>query len=334
MNTPAKLCSNKDCKVQTTGKCHLNHDPVESCPHYAHADKVVDPELDVDTPTAAPPAVEIASSDVMNLADLAQFMRRRIPRVVALVGEHKAGKTTLISSVYEAYCKGPFAGLTFAGSKTLVGFAKLHAFALLNSGRLSPTVPRTSRNDPIAFFHMALARSRRDIIDLVIADRSGETYAAARTSTDVIPSLEELYLADRVCFLLDGARLASKERRPAYARQFKQMIHAFHDNGALANAPALEVLSTKFDITQQGDEADQMRFLDDYEKQIVPEFASSGLEITCHRICALPKADRSVGIVGLDDMIARWTRPMPSMDVRPVPLDNTQRQFNRLLARV
>ena len=38
-----------------------------------------------------------------------------------------------------------------------------------------------------------------------------------------------------------------KGARPAYARQLKQMIHAFLDNGALANVRAVEVLATKFD---------------------------------------------------------------------------------------
>jgi hypothetical protein len=334
MNAPAQLCSNKDCKVRQTGKCHIGHDPVESCPNYAQAEKGIEPVIEDETPPAAPPAVEIASSEVMHIADLARFIRQRTPRVVALVGEHKAGKTTLISSVYEAYCKGPFADLTFAGSKTLVGFAKLHAYALLNSGRSSPTVPRTSRNAPLAFFHLALARSRHDILDLIVADRSGETYASARTGTDLIPTLEEFHLADRVCFLLDGGRLASKDLRPAYMRQFKQMIHAMRDNGALSGGPALEVLSTKFDITRQVDETERLKLLDDYERQIASEFAAVGLDVSCHRICALPKTDRKIGVVGLDEMITRWTAPKPSVDVKPAPLAGAQRQFDRLLARI
>lgn len=334
MNAPAQLCTNKDCKVQQTGQCHIGHDPIESCPNYAQPQKGIEPVVEDEAPPAAPPAVEIASSDVMLIADLARFLRQRKPRVVALVGEHKAGKTTLISSVYEAYCKGPFADLTFAGSKTLVGFAKLHAYSLLNSGRSSPTVPRTSRNTPLAFFHMALARTRHDIVDLIVADRSGETYAAARTGTDLIPSLEEFHLADRVCFLLDGGRLAGKDLRPAYMRQFKQMIHALRDNGALSGKPALEVLSTKFDITKHTDEAERTKLLDDYEQQIMSEFTAVDLNVSCHRICALPKADRKVGVVGLDEMIKRWTAAKPSVDVKPVPLTGAQRQFGRLLARV
>jgi hypothetical protein len=244
MNAVAPICSDPECKVQVDGKCLLKHDPIEGCPNYA-ADKDIIEEVD-EEPRTAPP-VKIWASEKMLLGDLAAFARRRRVRTVALVGEQKVGKTTLLASIYGMYCKGPFAGLTFVGSESLLAFARLQSFALLSSGRTSPTVPRTSRRDPLSFFHLALARSRRDVVDLVIADRSGETYAAARTSTELIHTLEELRQADRVCFLLDGGRLVSKDQRTAYTRHFRQMINALNDNGALARTKYVEILATKFE---------------------------------------------------------------------------------------
>ncbi len=269
----------------------------------------------------------------MLLDDVAAFARRRRVRNVALVGEEKVGKTTLLASIYGMYCKGPFADLTFAGSETLLAFARLQSFALLSSGRTSPTVPRTSRRDPVSFFHLALARARGDVVDLVIADRSGETYAAARTSTDLIHTLEELRQSDRVCFLLDGGRLASKDQRTAYTRHFRQMINALHDNGALARAKDVEILSTKFDITRSSDD-ENIQFLDEYQARIVSDFKTKGIDISSHHICALPKVDRSVGIVGLDDMIRRWTAPEPLPDLTPRPIHGAPRQIDRLLSKL
>src|SRR6202035_3933520 len=98
----------------------------------------------------------------------------------------KAGKTTLLASIYAMFLKGPFAGMTFAGSATLVGFAKRHRLALLNSGRIVPTTPRTSRDDPPSFFHLALSKDGAAPVNLIIADRSGEAYGDARISTDLI----------------------------------------------------------------------------------------------------------------------------------------------------
>jgi hypothetical protein len=334
MNAVGAICSDKECKVQIDGKCRLKHDPVESCPNYAVEKDIVDETAATvdEEPRTAPP-VRIWSSDKMLLADLATFAQRRRVRNVALVGEEKVGKTTLLASIYGMYCKGPFADLTFAGSETLLAFAGLQSFALLSSGRTSPTVPRTSRRDPVSFFHLALARSRGNIVDLVIADRSGETYAAARTSTGLIATLEELKQADRVCFLLDGGRLASKDQRTAYTRHFRQMINALYDNGALARAKDVEILSTKFDITQSNSDEENVQFLDEYQARIVSDFEAKGLNISAHRICALPKADRSVGIVGLDDMIRRWTAPERLPDVAPLPVHDAPRQIDRLLSK-
>jgi hypothetical protein len=279
------------------------------------------------------PPVQISASDKMTIAEYRALSRRRQLRTVALVGEEKVGKTTLLCSIYAMFCKGPFADLTFAGSETLLGFAKLQSFAMYSSGRPSPTVPRTSRRDPLAFFHLALARYRRDVVDLMIADRSGETYADARTSTDLIATLEEFGLADRVCFLLDGGRLASKDERTAYTRNFRQMINALHDNGALARAGAVEMLSTKLDITRGSDAAD-IGFLKDFQARVVSDFAKKGLAISSHEICALPKADRTVGIVGLDDLVRRWIEPRPLPDVAPRPVADAPRQIDRLLSKI
>lgn len=335
MSPAEQLCPIAECSVATSGKCHLGNDPVESCPNYGHAEAAID---HADQPTEAVTEklqpVGICSGDVMNLDDLASFVRAKSVRTVALIGEQRAGKTTLLAAIYAMYCKGPYAGLSFAGSRTLVGFAKRHHLALLNSGRMGPTVPRTSRDDPVAFFHLALVGQRRDVTDLIISDRSGEAYEAARIDTDLIQRLPELKHADRACFLLDGAKLASKEQRPAYARQFKQMIHALHDNGALADAKAIEVLATKFDLTKtRGNTEDQIKFLDAYESQIFAEFRERGLDVACYRVCALPKSDETFGVVGLDDMIRRWTAvpPMPAVD--PAPIGDAPRQIDRLLAK-
>ncbi|WFU23632.1 hypothetical protein QA649_37415 [Bradyrhizobium sp. CB1717] len=331
MNAGAPICGQPGCNVGSDGKCKLRHDPVESCPNYAvEVEDAV--ETEVPDEPRAPPPVPIWSSDKLSPAELSALSRRRKLRVVALVGEEKVGKTTLLTSIFEMYCKGPFAGLTFAGSETLLGFAKLHSFALLSSGRSSPTVPRTSRRDGLSFFHLALARASGGTIDLAIADRSGESYADARASTDLIGTLTEFDLADRICFLLDGARLRSKDDRVAYTRNFRQMINALNDNGALAHAKDIELLSTKLDVSRGGDAAD-VGYGDEYRARIVSDFRAKGLHMSSHEICALPKADRTVGIVGLDDLVARWTSPAPPPDVAPRPIADAPRQIDRMLSK-
>jgi Double-GTPase 2 len=334
MTDPEKLCQNAECQVATTGKCHLGHDPVERCPNYAR-DEIASDEADavVESTTDKVAPVEICSGDAMHLEDLAALARATPVRTVALVGDHRAGKTTLLASIYAMFCKGPFGGMAFAGSRTLVGFAKRHHLALLNSGRTDPTTPRTSRDEPVAFFHLALSGAVGPQVHLVISDRSGEAYGDARIDTDLIQNLPELQQSDRICFLLDGAKLASREQRPAYARQFKQMIHALLDNGALVNVKAVEVLATKFDLTKRGNAEEQLKCLDTYERSLTAEFKARGLTVECYRICALPKADQSVGFLGLDEAIKRWTAAPQRPELGPEPIADTPRQIDRMLAK-
>lgn len=335
MSDTEKLCQKSGCLVATIGECQLGHDPVERCPNYARED-IADEEADVVADSAMDKVVpvEICSGDVMRLPDLAAFVRTTTVRTVALVGEHRAGKTTLLASIYAMYCKGPFAEMTFAGSRTLVGFAKRHHLALLSSGRIDPTTPRTSRDEPVAFFHLALSDSGAAPVHLIMSDRSGEAYGDARIDTQLIQDMPELRQADRACFLLDGEKLASREKRPAYSRQFKQMIHALHDNGALANVKAVEVLFTKFDLTRRGDSEELLKYLDAYEKSLIAEFKARGLAVECYRVCALPKADRGVGFLGLDTAIKRWTAVPPRSEIAPQAIGDTSRQIDRMLAKV
>ncbi|MFD1987434.1 hypothetical protein ACFSOZ_34000 [Mesorhizobium newzealandense] len=334
MNVAAPICSDTACQVQVDGVCRLGNDPVEGCPHYAIETDEIEVPAEEQEPRVAQP-VPIWSSEALLLDDLVALKRRRQVRTIALVGEQKVGKTTLLASIYGAYCKGPFADLTFVGSETLLAFARLQSFALVSSERGSPTIPRTSRRDPLSFFHLALARAGGEVVDLAIADRSGETYTTARTSTDVIATLAELRHADRVCFLLDGARLASMDNRTAYTRHFRQMINALNDSGALAAGQDVEILSTKFDITRTADQDEKnVEFLDEYQARLVSDFQKKGLAISSHHICALPKADRGVGLVGLDKMVQRWTARRPLPEVAPQPVHNATRQFDRLLAKL
>jgi hypothetical protein len=208
--------------------------------------------------------------------------------------------------------------------------------ALLNSERLSPKTPRTSRGDPTAFFHLALrAADGGAICQLIVSDRSGEAYQAARQDTSLVKNLTELRLAERACFVLNAAKLTNPERHAAYSRQFKQMIHAFRDNGAFRDDVAIEVLATKIDTTNKPDRAEKSAaVLAEYESQIVAEFKASGVELGFHRVCALPKSHLDTGYLGLAETVARWTDPRQLSDIAQPAVGDAFRQIDRLLAKV
>lgn len=338
MSEAASVCRIADCPVRVTGKCVRRFDPVDSCPDFGPQDDISKGIATVDeapTQQSRPEPVRLPSGEIMHLLDAAQLQRTEIPRIIAVVGEQQAGKSTLIASIYQLFCKGPVAEHWFAGSETLCAFSKRHHLSLLSSNRTVPTTPRTSRGDPVGFLHLKLRPIRGgSILHLLISDRSGEAFDAARTDTSLISKLVEIQQASRVCFLFDGARLLEADQRASYTRRFRQMIRALHDNGALKQGVPIEILTTKIDRIQSSPQADKiLPILLDHEVRLVTDFGAIGLDISCYRICALPRADYSLGYPGLEDTFRRWTTPRIASDVRPIAVPDAVRQVDRLSAR-
>jgi hypothetical protein len=220
------------------------------------------------------------------------------------------------------------------GSKTLLGFAKRHRLALMSSGFAVPKTPRTSRADQVGYFHLAVRRAGEGVRNLVMSDRSGEAYEAARIDTSLIGELTEFRQADRIVFLLDAPKLTSLETRATYSRQFKQMIHALRDNGALSQASELEVLATKMDIIEASAKSGELKaFLTQFEEAVVQDLRQKGLETSSYRICAMPKAKRDVGFLGLSELVARWTAPPAPLDLPMPRADGPAREIDRLVGR-
>jgi hypothetical protein len=338
MSAAPILCSRPGCEVAQTGQCDLKHDPVELCSNYGKAAQQQTALPSEEQPTiqrGTRVAIEISSSDTMEWEDLEAFSRGHRIRAVSLIGEPRSGKTTLIAAIYASLCKGAIGDRVFVGSRTLVGFAKRHHLALLNSERRSPKTPRTSSDDPTAFFHLALRpKDGGPISHLIISDRSGEAYQAARQDTALVKNLTELRLAERACFVLNAAKLTNPERHAAYSRQFKQMIYAFRDNGVFRDNVAVEVLVTKIDTTKKPDRAARSAaILDEYEAKIVDEFKVAGIEFGFHRVCALPKSHLETGYLGLAETVARWTAPQQLPDAVQPAVGDAFRQIDRLLAK-
>lgn len=337
MNAAPVLCQRPGCKVAETGACDLKHDPVELCPHFGKSAQPsqVASEAPRPKPQRAVPAVGISSGETMEMEDLEAFSRGHRIRTVSVIGEPRSGKTTLIAAIYASLCKGPIGDRDFVGSRTLVGFARRHHMALLNSERKSPKTPRTSRDDPTAFFHLALRpNTGRAVSHLIISDRSGEAYQAARQDTALVKELAELRLADRACFVLNAAKLTNPERHAGYSRQFKQMIYALRDNGAFRDDVAIEVLATKIDATNRPERAaESAAILADYEARLVEEFKSAGIEFGFHRVCALPKSHLETGYLGLGETLERWTAPPSLPSVVQPAVHDASRQIDRLLAK-
>jgi hypothetical protein len=335
MTDATNICSNPECKIAETGHCHLDRDPVDSCEFYESEE--ID-ELDpgeADEPTAAtPPEVDgvlLRSNKLIPEEGITGFRNRERTQTVVLVGEQKTGKTTLLAALYGMFCKGAVGQFEFVSSQTLYSFAERFNLAIFHPSRAAPVTPRTSRGEDVNYFHLKL-RAGDYTANLLISDRSGEAFEDARVDTSLVGRLTELALADRVCFLLDASRLTRVETRTRYQRIFKQMLRALIDNGALPKTAAIEVLITKLDrLSHSPDGRNLIEEVRVYEQELGMDFGGLGFDFSIHRICALPRADLSVGFVGIEELVARWASVPGDADIAPMAVENPLRQIDRLL---
>lgn len=257
------------------------------------------------------------------------FRSRNRVQSVVLVGEQKTGKTTLLATLYGLFCKGPVGDLEFVGSETLYSFAERNHLAMIGPDRTIPTTPRTSIAESVGFFHLKI-RNGEIVSDLVISDRSGETFEAARVDTSLMDRLTELMLADRICFLLDAARLTNIGTRPGYRRIFKQTIRALIDNDVVPKTAIIEVLVTKIDrVSQKREGRDLLAELTNYEEELSREFGSAGYTFNIHRICALPRSAVRIGFLGMEELIRRWVSIPADANITPQPVHEALRHVDR-----
>ena len=121
------------------------------------------------------------SGRVLGLTDLGFVAGRRKPLLLAIMGAHNAGKTTLLGAWYLLLGSGsrPKEGLRFSGSCSLGGWEELANPLRWKSGSIPPTfpphTPSTSARSP-GLLHLAFKRKHDRRTDYLITDAPGEWF--------------------------------------------------------------------------------------------------------------------------------------------------------------
>jgi len=66
--------------------------------------------------------IDLPRGQALTTSEASQISSAKRSQLIVIAGEVKSGKTTLLTSLFHCFQKGPFSGYMFAGSKTLVGF--------------------------------------------------------------------------------------------------------------------------------------------------------------------------------------------------------------------
>lgn len=341
------VCTREGCDASTTGVCSLGNDPIESCPNFDEAVPFEEEDAetgDIDDGSEAGRSEasekrEIRPSGSMSRERLNRFLQAEWPRHVVIAGEPDAGKTTVIAALFALFCRGKVAGFSFAGSQTIEALAMRNHLAMVgkpsstSDADMIPKTPRTSRNDPIAYLHFAVRRPGEGVRHLIVSDRSGEIYDATRTDTSIVAELEEFADADLVVFAVDGSKLASRQHR-AYGREFRGIIRALHDNGALDRRPAVEIVVTKLDVVEASEDSErQLQEITQFETDIASELLTRGLTVGCHRLSALPACKPDIADTGMEALFSRWMSPATPNVYNEVRIERPVRLIDKLEAR-
>lgn len=225
-------------------------------------------------------------------------------RVVLMMGEKDAGKTTLLAELHHAYLKAPFAGFMFAGSKTLIGFEQRCFLSRLQSGQTEEDTERTKSAD-IKLLHMALAPEVAPQLrtHLLFTDVSGERFKEIRSSAEEARELAPLIRrADHVVLLVDGDRLTVAKTQMATQTNSAILLRCLLEAGGLDGASSLQVVVSKWDYVLARAAEERIAMLEQSILRVtgalVPRF---------HRVAA--RITNSVGLApgfGLDGLVRDW----------------------------
>lgn len=267
--------SERRCRLETCfapeTPCNLGHD-LSECQYFsesasaATAEKTVGAAAESTATTEAPPE-RAAHTDERLLpwsgssfgtADFAFVAARSAPRVLGLVGNHNAGKTTLLSVLYLLVHRGLLPqGRAFAGSFTLGGWEALAHNLRWSAGQVPhfpPHTPRGMRRVP-GLLHLAFRRPIAEhgrilgdlLEDVLLTDPPGEWFGAWAVDKDA-PSAEGARWissqSDALALLVDCEALAGADRGAAR----EQLLRLSQRLSSNARGKRTAVVWTKSDI--------------------------------------------------------------------------------------
>lgn len=174
----------------------------------------------------------LPASSMLSLEDADVLLRWRKAAVITIVGERNGGKTTLVAQLYEQFLRGPFAQTLFCHSLSLQGFERKSFQSRAEYGADHPDTPRTSAQDGLAFFHIAVSdETSLERTDLLISERAGETYREVRDRPELAANLIEVRKAAAIVLILDGQRVAEPRMRPGVFASVRNITRALVDSG-------------------------------------------------------------------------------------------------------
>lgn len=274
---------------------------------------------------------ELPASSTLSVQAADDFLCWRDATVVAIIGERNGGKTTLVTELYSCFLRGTFAEVFFCHSLSLMGFEQKCFQSRARSGGLRPETPRTSAQDGLSFFHLAVAEtsdlSRRD---LLISERAGEVYREVRNHPERAAEMIELSKASSVVFIIDGERVACPRKRTEAFASVRHLIRAMLLSCNLSAQAQIQLVTTKYDLLEGDEQADAREALMEFERAIVT-LVDGRYEVCRFDTAARNPLPDAAPALGLDALLRSWLRPLTPLSFGDMTLPELTNEFDRLM---
>ena len=273
-------------------------------------------------------------SSMLSLEEADAMLRWRPASLIAVVGERNGGKTTLVTEIYERFLRGSFASLLFAQSLSLLGFERKSFQSRAESGAELPDTPRTSKQDGLRMFHLAVAdEAHLSRTDLLVSERAGEVYREIRDQPARAAELLEVKKAATVALVIDGQRVLDDRRRAEVLASVRNVLRALADGGMIASGAQVQLVTTKCDLLDADVAAAAADALGEFEQRMADAYAGRFGAIEAFRTAARDPRGVVEPARGLAPLLRSWLRTRPEAVIEAPPVPALTDEFDRLLLR-
>ncbi len=313
-------CSNPGCEIASGGNCLEGFKNLDECPHHSTD---ADPDVEISQKTLDPNQVEIESipdrtdirlsTDILSSGnsldgiDANPLTRERNSTLVVLAGMVDSGKTTVLAELFDRFRKAPFAGYSFAGSQTLMGFEQVCHLSKAVSQASAAGTKRTNISED-KLLHMDLLEEEGGHRHrLLMSDLSGEKFEDATKSSEDLRRLPFMERADHFVLFVDAEVLKDPRTRQTLANQALVLMRACTENKTLSPATLVTIALSKVDQWKSyADDVFYVNLMSSLQERVDSYFDHPANLIS---LASRPEPPQEQS--GLDTMLRLWLKASP-----------------------
>ena len=320
-------CAAAGCQVAEGGSCIEGFESLRECPNYRQttpsaagvtSDEGAPPRTHPTPavrPETAEPSLRLSSGNALTAQEAHQLTGECLTKVVVLMGMVKSGKTTVLAELYEHFCKGPFAGHLFAGSKTIIGFERICHLSRAASQRPAEDTERTKRATENNLLHLDLVAQDGGFRHrLLISDLSGELFEAATTATDHVCAIPYLRRADHVVLFADAEKLSDNSQRQYLLNQILVLLRSCIEGKRISDSSIVTVVVSRHDLAAGDVDRTFFDFLESRLRERADGYFREPI-----RFLDLAARPTTGEIYGLKDLLQVWLQDCKLVPVFKVP---------------